>query len=196
VEALKLAHEDADRGLLDNDRMSPVRDTVIEIVDDLSAHQDKVGLAEAAVDDAKERGPLAHIASAEEFLSRDEGEITFNWRTGKSVLCISRFGILDEPFTAIVAQEVARHGIGVRTESRDALSIFRVFTLDTTDLELVCVCYLASVTTAQIRYSLRRLRRKVPNKFILVTMAGSPDLDKKCVSVGGARMCKPHSLKP
>ena len=39
VEALKLAQTDADRGLLDNDRMIRVRDAVAEIVDDLSAHQ-------------------------------------------------------------------------------------------------------------------------------------------------------------
>src|ERR1700722_19511639 len=38
VEALKLAQTDADRGLLDNDRMIRVRDAVIEIVDDLSTH--------------------------------------------------------------------------------------------------------------------------------------------------------------
>jgi predicted PurR-regulated permease PerM len=179
VEALKLAQEDAERGLLDNDRMSRVRDTVIEIVDDLSAYEDKADVAEAMVDDAEERGPLAHIASAEESLARDEREIPLSWRDGKPVLCIPGSGILDEAFTAIVAQEVAKHGIGVRKESRDALSISRVFTLDTTGVELLCVCYLASVTTAQIRYSLRRFRRKAPNTFILVTMAGSVDIDKK-----------------
>ena len=110
VEALKLAQDDAERGLLDNERMARVRDTVIEIVDDLSAHQDKVDLAEAVVDGAEERGPLAHIASAEESLARDEGEIPLNWRTGTPVLCVPGFGILDEAFTAIVAQEVRRAG--------------------------------------------------------------------------------------
>jgi predicted PurR-regulated permease PerM len=187
VEALKLAQEDAERGLLDNDRMSRVRDTVIEIVDDLSAHEDTADSAEATADDLEERGPLAHIASAEESLARDEREIPLSWRTGKPVLCIPGFGILDEAFTAIVAQEIARHGIGVRTESRDALSISRVFTLDTTDVELLCVCYLASVTTAQIRYSLRRLRRKAPSEFILVAMAGSADVDKQSLFPSGER---------
>jgi hypothetical protein len=185
VEALKLAQDDAERGLLDNERMTRVRDTVIEIVDDLSAHQDKDDLAEAAVDDAEERGPLAHIALAEETLARDEKEIPLNWRTGKHVLCVPGSGILDEAFTAVVAQAIGRQGIGVRTEARDALSVSRVFTLDVTDVELLCVCYLASVTTAQIRYSLRRLRRKVPNKFILVTMAGAPDVDRKSLFPSG-----------
>jgi AI-2E family transporter len=54
VEALKLAQIDVDRGLLDNDRMIRVRDAVIEIVDDLSTHQDKVDLTETVVDNAED----------------------------------------------------------------------------------------------------------------------------------------------
>jgi hypothetical protein len=75
----------------------------------------------------------------------------------------------------------------VRSETREALSVARVFTLDTNDVELVCVCYLATVTPAQIRYSIRRLRRKVPDKFILVTMAGAADVDEKSLFPPGER---------
>jgi AI-2E family transporter len=178
VEALKLAQIDADRGLLDNDRMTQVRDAVIEIVDDLSTHQDEVDLTETVVDDAEDKGPLAHIALAENSLARDDEEIPRNWRTGRLVLCVPGFGIFDEAFTAIVAQAIEKQGIAVRAESRDALSVARIFALDTNDIELVCVCYLATVTPAQIRYSIRRLRRKVPDKFILVTMAGAVDVDE------------------
>jgi hypothetical protein len=174
----KLAQIDADRGLLDNDRMTQVRDAVIEIVDDLSTHQDKVDLTETVVDDAEDKGPLAHIALAENSLARDDEEIPRNWRTGRLVLCVPGFGIFDEAFTAIVAQAIEKQGIAVRAESRDALSVARIFALDTNDIELVCVCYLATVTPAQIRYSIRRLRRKVPDKFILVTMAGAVDVDE------------------
>jgi hypothetical protein len=140
VEALKLAQIDADRGLLDNDRMIRVRDAVIEIVDDLSTHQDKVDLTETAVDNAEERGPLGHIALAEKYLARNDEEIPQNWRSGKPVLCVPALGILDEAFAAVVAQAVERQGIAVRTEARDALSVSRVFTLDTSEVELLCVC--------------------------------------------------------
>jgi predicted PurR-regulated permease PerM len=185
VEALKLAQIDADRGLLDNDRMTQVRDAVIEIVDDLSTHQDEVDLTKTVVDDAEDKGPLAHIALAENSLARDDEEIPRNWRTGRLVLCVPGFGIFDEAFTAIVAQAIEKQGIAVRAESRDALSVARIFALDTNDIELVCVCYLATVTPAQIRYSIRRLRRKVPDKFILVTMAGAVDVDEKSLFPSG-----------
>jgi predicted PurR-regulated permease PerM len=187
VEALKLAQADADRGLLDNERMIRVRDAVTEVVDDLSTHQDKVDLVEPAIDDTEERGPLGLIAQAEASLAQGDEAIPLDWRTGKRVLCVPGFGILDEAFTAIVAQAVEKRGIAVRSETREALSVARVFTLDTNDVELVCVCYLATVTPAQMRYSIRRLRRKVPDKFILVTMAGAADIDEKSLFPAGER---------
>jgi hypothetical protein len=187
VEALKLAQIDADRGLLDNDRMVRVRDAVIEIVDDLSTHQGKVDLTDTAVGNTEERGPLGHIALAEESLARSDEEIPLIWRTRKLVLCVPGFGILDEAFAAIVAQAIERQGIAVRAETRDALTVARVFALDTNDVELVCVCYLATVTPAQIRYSIRRLRRKVPDTFILVTKAGAADVDGKSLFPSGER---------
>jgi hypothetical protein len=38
-----------------------------------------------------------------------------------------------------------------------------------------------------MRYSMRRLRRKVPDKFILVTMAGAADVDEKSLFPPGER---------
>jgi predicted PurR-regulated permease PerM len=188
VEALKLAQTDADRGFLDDDRMLRVRDAVAEIVDDLSAYKDNSDEVAAVGIDAKTDAPLAHIRSAEESLGLAE-EIPINWRTGKPVLCIPGIGPLDEAFTLIVAQSIERQEIGVRAEQWDALSVSRVFSLDTDGIELVCLCYLANVTSAQIRYSVRRLRRKAPNAFILVTFAGeATSVDMKTAFQPGARV--------
>jgi predicted PurR-regulated permease PerM len=188
VEALKLAQTDADRGLLDDDRMLRVRDAVAEIVDDLSAHKDISGQVSAVAADAKTDAPLAHIDSAEESLGRTE-EIPNNWRTGKPVLCIPGIGPLDEAFTLIVAQSIERQDIGVRAEKWDALSMSRIFSLDTGGVEVMCLCYLANVTSAQIRYSVRRLRRKAPDAFILVTLAGeATNFDMKTVFPSSERV--------
>jgi hypothetical protein len=43
LEGLKLAQADAERGLLDEDRLERIRDAVAEIVDDLGDHEDKPG---------------------------------------------------------------------------------------------------------------------------------------------------------
>jgi predicted PurR-regulated permease PerM len=188
VEALKLAQTDADRGLLDDDRMLRVRDAVAEIVDDLSAHKDVFGQVSAVAADAKTAAPLAYIDSAEESLGRTE-EIPNDWRTGKPVLCIPGIGPLDEAFTLIVAQSIERQDIGVRAEKWDALSMSRIFSLDTGGVEVMCLCYLANVTSAQIRYSVRRLRRKAPDAFILVTLAGeATNFDMKTVFPSSERV--------
>jgi predicted PurR-regulated permease PerM len=188
VEALKLAQTDADRGLLDDDRMLRVRDAVAEIVDDLSAHKDVSGQVSAVAADAKTDAPLAHIDSAEESLGRTE-EIPNDWRTGKPVLCIPGIGPLDEAFTLIVAQSIERQDIGVRAEKWDALSMSRIFSLDTGGVEVMCLCYLANVTSAQIRYSVRRLRRRAPDAFILVTLAGeATNFDMKTVFPSSERI--------
>jgi hypothetical protein len=171
VEALKLAQADADRGLLDDDRLLRVRDAVAEIVDDLSTYMEETERVPAVDASANTDAPLAHIDLAEESLGRTE-EVPNSWRTGKPVLCIPGIGRLDEAFTLIVAQSIERQEIGVRAEQWDALSMSRVFSLDTSGVELMCLCYLANVTSAQIRYSVRRLRRKAPDALILVTLAG------------------------
>src|SRR6202035_1482229 len=57
----------------------------------------------------------------------------------------------------------------------DALSMARIFSLDTNDVALVCLCYVENATSAQIRYAIRRLRRKAPSAFILVSLLGAAD---------------------
>ncbi|MEA2925697.1 MAG: hypothetical protein QOD25_2819, partial [Alphaproteobacteria bacterium] len=89
------------------------------------------------------------------------------------VLCIPGLGLLDEAIALMVAQLIERDGIGARVEQADALSVSRIFSLDTKDVALVCLCYVESATSAQVRYALRRLRRKAPDAFILVTMLGA-----------------------
>jgi hypothetical protein len=45
--------------------------------------------------------------------------------------------------------------------------------LDTKDVGLVCLCYVENPKPAQVHYALRRLRRKAPEAFILVTLLGA-----------------------
>jgi hypothetical protein len=83
--------------------------------------------------------------------------------------------VLDEAAALMIAQLVERSGIGTRVESPDALSISRIFSLDTKDVALVCLCYVENATSAKINYAIRRLRRKAPQAIILVVSIGRSD---------------------
>jgi hypothetical protein len=77
----------------------------------------------------------------------------------------------------ILAQLIEREGIGARPESAEALSMSRILSLDTKDVALVCLCYVADPSSAQVRYAIRRLRRKATEAFMLVSIiAGADDV--------------------
>ena len=175
VEGLKLAQVDAERGVLDDVRVLAIRDAVAEIVDDLGAHEDNSDPTAAVDADAEDQPPLAQISKAEELLGRTGRELPERWRTEKPVLCIPGLGVLDESVALMVSQLVERRGIGARAEQADALSMSRIFGLDMKGVALICLCYVENATPAQIRYAIRRLRRKAPEAFILVSLVGDAD---------------------
>jgi predicted PurR-regulated permease PerM len=179
IEGLKLAQADAERGLLDNERMLCIRDAVAEIVDDLSAHEDKAESLPQVDAAAEKQTPLAQINRSEELSNQTIDQLREQWRTAVPVLCIPGVGLLDEAVALIVAQLIAREGIGARTEQADALSMSRIFSLDTKDIALVCLCYVENATAAQIRYAVRRLRRRAPKAFILVALVGTTTIDEE-----------------
>jgi predicted PurR-regulated permease PerM len=174
IGGLKLAHADAKRGLLDDERLQRIRDASAEIVDDLSAHEDTLEVIPELVLDDDKQAPLRQLTDAEK-LPALSSEWPTQWQKAKPVLCIPGSGPLDEAMALILAQLIERQEIGVRPESADALSMSRIFSLDTKDVALVCLCYIANPSSAQIRYATRRLRRKAPEAFILVSMIGGAD---------------------
>jgi predicted PurR-regulated permease PerM len=177
IGGLKLAAADVRRESLDEERLLRIRDTVAEIVDDLSEHEDDMDVA-AAPDAPKLLPGEGETVGA----TRD---LPQQWRREKSVLCIPGSGLIDEAAALILAQLIAKRGIGVHAEQAQALSISRVFALDTKDVTLICLCYVEHVTPAQIRYAVRRLRRKAPGaRIVAALLDGSANVQAEDVSLG------------
>lgn len=165
IEGLKLAETDAEEGLLDDERTIRVRDTVAEIVEDLESWEEKK-VAPKIVPEGSLPLPV------EPETLHQGSQVSEEWRNAKRVLCVPGLGQLDEAVALIVAQLVAKRGIGARAEKSGALSISRFFSLDTKDVAVVCICYIEDASAAQIRYAIRRLRRKVPNASIVTALVG------------------------
>ena len=183
IEALKLAQADADSGHLDEERKQRIRDVVAELLDDLEEHEDAPKLAS---DETSGTKPLIEEVKQSADPKERLNEIPEEWRVKKRVLCVPGRDLLGEAFALIISQLVSREGIGARAEDRDALSISRIFSLDTEDVGLVCLCFIGETTSAQIHYAVRRLRRKMPQAFIMLTLIGSSSaFDEQFMSSAG-----------
>jgi predicted PurR-regulated permease PerM len=169
LEGLRLAEADAERGQLDQERMEHIRDAVADIIEDLAPHQDKTeAVAKNETENAE--SPLARLDKME---ARDEPvDLPPQWRDGKPVVCVPGLGLLDEAAARMLADLAGREGIGARAEPADALSMSRISAWDTTGVALVCLCYVENPTPAQIRYAVRRLRRRAPDVVIMAAFLG------------------------
>jgi predicted PurR-regulated permease PerM len=172
IGGLRLAQIDAARGRLDEAGHANVRDSVVEIVDDLHDHVDRPEVHMESAEENDDDKPLAHITKAENAASEEALIAPEGWRDEGAVVCVPGNGPLDEALAHVVAHLAERRGFGVRTEGAGALSLSQIFSLDVQDTRLICVCYLEDVTPAQLRYTLRRLRRKAPNAHILLSLMG------------------------
>lgn len=172
LEGLKLAHADAELGLLDQERTLRIRDAVAEIVDDLTDHEDRLEQAREATADVDEQQVHDQVNKGEHSVREPTQERPKPGLVGKPVLCIPGLGLLDEAVSLMVAQLLERRGVNARAEQADALSRSRIPALDTKDLALICLCYLEDATPAQVRYAIRQLRRKASGAFILVALVG------------------------
>src|SRR5262245_373381 len=170
---LKLAQADAERGRLDAERMAHIRDTVAEIVDDLSTYRDKRKVEDEEREDEQE-SPFARLREVE--AGDEEAPLPEQWRSGEPVLCIPGPSLLDESAATVLAHLLERKGIGARAEQAGALSMSRIFAIDTDDVALICLCYLEDASPAQIQYAIRRIRRRVPDVDILVTLFGDAEM--------------------
>jgi predicted PurR-regulated permease PerM len=173
LEGLKLAEADAQRGLLNEERMHRIRDAVAEIADDLNTHKDNLELVEEGGTEPEGESPLAQLDKAEGVPAI--AVLPERWRNGHPVLCIPGIGLLDEAVAILVAQLVERRGIGARAEQPEALSLSRILSLETKNVVLICLCYVGRATSAQIGYAIRRIRRKAPDAFILLCLFGNDE---------------------
>ena len=176
LEGIRLAGLDARKGLLEEDRAVRIKQTVAEVLDDLSSHEDM--RAENSVPDG-DASKLLQLTKAEADPSLDAtNALPEEWKEER-VLCIPGIGQLDEAVALVVAQVLRKRGFGVRAEQAESLSVSRIFTLDTKGISAICVCYIESASAAQIGYAVRRLRRKVPHAFILIALLGNHSLEEE-----------------
>jgi hypothetical protein len=167
---LRLARVDALRGVLDEARLERMRQTIEELVDDLSDHPDqepKSGRTDdpeaiAAVAASEDEGKPADLA----VLTPED--LNPQFRSETPILCIGGQSPVDEAAALMLAQLLTKHGLSARLESTAALSVQSTSRLGNADVAVVCLSYLDAGSPAHMRYAVRRLRRKLPQAKIVL----------------------------
>ena len=169
LKGLKLAQVDLDRKVLDGPHVQRVRDAVVELVKEFDEHEDQPRQEELTQD--AEAG--AAVDSVSDAVSYDlpvlvKDNLPLSWRGETPVLCVAGRTGLDEAAASMLAQILFKHGLGSRVENADALSTTNVFRLDTKGVAIACISFMDASSTAQMRYAIRRLRRKLPDAKIVL----------------------------
>ena len=171
LKGLKLAQNDIDRKALDALHLERISLAVTELVQEFNDHEDQK--PSPPIEPTQDAEAAAAVDSVSKDASYDlpilkNEDLASNWRGGAPVLCVAGRTDLDRAAASMLAQLLSKHGLRARVEGAVAFSTTNVTRLDTTGVALVCVSVLDSSSPAHMRYTIRRLRRKLPETKIIV----------------------------
>ena len=171
LKGLQLAQIDAERGALDPERLAKIRDAVSEFANNISEQEDRPlpkaklttdAEASSAVETVAEDAPYENLP-----VLRKE-DLPSEWQGEHPVLCVAGRSLLDEAAAIMLGQLSTAHGLAARVETADALSTANIFRLATAGVSIVCLVYMDAASPSHMRYSVRRLRRKLPEATIIL----------------------------
>jgi len=158
LSGLKLAQLDIRRGVLDIDRIQKIRDTVLQLVDELSDYDDIT--PKVPTNDGKEKpSSLPDLPSLTPRADR---------RSALNVVCIAGRGPLDEPIAAMLAQILVKHGIDATCQTKPSF-----FAATVPQAAFVCLSYLdVDYAPQRLRHLVLLVQRKLSGVKILVGVWG------------------------
>jgi predicted PurR-regulated permease PerM len=171
LKGLQLAQVDAERGALDHERLLKIRDAVGEFANNLSDQDDRPPPKVRSTTDAEATSAVESVAEDapyENLPVLSKADLPPDWQGDHPVLCVAGRSPIDEAAAIMLGQLATAHGLPARIEGADALSTTNVFRLDITGVAMVCLIYMDASGPAHMRYSVRRLRRKLPKATIIL----------------------------
>jgi hypothetical protein len=171
LKGLQLAQVDAERGALDQERLTKIRDAVSEFASDVSDQDDRPPAKINSTTDVEASSAVESVAenaTHENLPILGKEYLPPEWQGEYPVLCLAGRSLIDEAAAIMLAQLSTAHGLAARVEGAEALSTTNVFRLETSGVAIVCLVYLDASGPAHMRYSVRRLRRRLPKATIIL----------------------------
>jgi hypothetical protein len=171
LKGLQLGQADAERGALDHQRLTKIRDAVSEFANNISDQEDRPLPKVTSTTDAEATSAVETVAEDapyENLPILSKVELPPEWQGEHPVLCVAGRSLLDEAAAIMLGQLSTAHGLAARVHSAEALSTANIFRLETEGVAIVCLIYMDASGPAHMRYSVRRLRRKLPKATIIL----------------------------
>jgi hypothetical protein len=171
LKGLQLAQADADRGALDQERLIKIRDAAIEFVGNIADQDDRAAPKTLSTVDAETTSAVESVADDAPHANlphMSTEDLPDDWRGECPVLCVAGRSLIDEAAAIMLAQLSTAHGLVARAEGAEALTTANIFRLQTDGVSAVCLVYMDGTAPAHMRYSVRRLRRKLPKAVIIL----------------------------
>ena len=185
LQALLMAQVDLRRGVLDEQRQRRIKETIEEVIEDLSDHVDQPPASAPAPEvvesfaletsggpslpsSAPSPSPISALNVEVRTPDLPPGGLMSSEESERPVLCIAGRSFLDEAAAALFAQILEKHGMRATIEPAGALTAGRISRLSAEGARLVCLSYLdADLSAAGARFAVRRLRRRLGEIKIL-----------------------------
>ncbi|UFW44977.1 AI-2E family transporter [Bradyrhizobium sp. WSM471] len=171
LRGLQLAQADAERGALAPDRLTKIRDAVQEFANNISEQDERPSPKVNPTTDVEATSAIEGVAEDAPYESlrvlRKE-DLPSEWQGDHPVLCLAGRNPIDEAAAIMLAQLTDAHGLSSRVEAAGALSTANIFRLETAGVAIACLVYMDASSPAHMRYSVRRLRRKLPKATIIL----------------------------
>jgi predicted PurR-regulated permease PerM len=165
---LRLAQNDVARGALDRAQSEAIKASVAEVVDDLTEQDDRTRVSKSTHDAETQ----AALETANDWISElplvEKDDLASAWQTETPVLCVAGRSPLDEAVALMLAQLLDKHGLHARVEPVEAIASTSILHLEAKGVAMVCVSYLDAGSPAHMRYTIRRLRRRMPQARVLL----------------------------
>ena len=160
IRGLELAAHDAARGVLTTEQKGDIRTSVGGLIEELADRDDLRGDTEAKADPDAPRPAAVPEA----------------WRPAGTVLCVAGRSFVDEAACAILAQLLAKRGIGARVVPFSDLARAKIGAFDPGPARLMCIVSMAiSGEPTHLRRLAERLRRKLPEACLVVGLWQADD---------------------
>ena len=177
LNAIRLVANDVSRGAVQGAQLERIQEAMLGLIEDLEQYEDvdpvaadvqaEAVAAEVAGVPRPERETTVQRASLEQ--APEDSNLPQEWRTERSVLCISGRDPLDGIVAAMLAQLLRKHGLGAKPVLHNEVSRLAIGKLETTGVAMVCLAYAElDGSPTHMRYLLRRVRQRFPTHPILV----------------------------